>query len=305
MLLYSLLHLTGYDLIIEDIKNFRLLGSKTPCNPENFQVPGVETTTGPLGQGLANAVGMAIAEKVLSERFNKKDCHLIDHNTYVFLGDGCLMEGISHEVSSLAGTLKLGKLIAFWDDNSISIDGNVEGWFTENVVKRYEAYGWNVIGNVNGHDFNVLNKAIALAHEKNDKPTLICCKTTIGKGSPNKSGSHGIHGSPLGIDEIEETRKALGWNFPPFELPESVYQDWNHSKEGEAQEQLWKSKLDYYKSNYQEDYCELTRRINSKLPQSLPSDIDNYIVDLLEKKPSVATRKSSQMALEVFLQKFA
>ncbi len=300
MLLYSLLHLTGYGLSIDDIKNFRQLHSRTPGHPEYGYAPGIETTTGPLGQGLANAVGMALAEKVLSESFNKDDCQLIDHKTYVFLGDGCLMEGVSHEVSSLAGTLKLGKLIAFWDDNSISIDGDVKGWFSEDVVGRYEAYGWNVIRGVDGHDFDALDSAIAAAHKETQRPTLICCKTVIGEGSPNKAGSHSVHGAPLGDDEIAKTRAALNWPYAPFEVPESVYEDWDHTLKGEKDESQWQQKLNDYKSQHPEDYKTLTRRLDKALPADLPAKVKSYINTLFEDKPSVATRKASQMALEVF-----
>ena len=243
MLLYSLLHLTGYDLSIDDIKNFRQLHSRTAGHPEYGYAPGIETTTGPLGQGIANAVGMAIAEKVLGAQFNKPDHEIVDHNTFVFLGDGCMMEGISHEVCALAGTLGLGKLVAFYDDNGISIDGEVEGWFTDDTPKRFESYGWEVIPAVDGHDPEALLAAIKQAKSNADKPTLICCKTVIGFGSPNKQGKEECHGAPLGDDEIALTRKELGWNHGPFEVPEEIYKEWDCREKGAAAESEWNALL--------------------------------------------------------------
>ncbi|WP_119343345.1 transketolase [Facilibium subflavum] len=298
MLLYSLLHLSGYGLTIDDLKNFRQLHAKTPGHPEYGYAPGVETTTGPLGQGLANAVGMALAEKVLSSTFNQSDIELIDHYTYVFIGDGCLMEGVSHEVSSLAGTLKLGKLIAFWDDNNISIDGDTSGWFTENVAKRYEAYGWHVIQNVDGHDTVQVDQAIAKARALTDKPTLICCKTKIGFGSPNKVGTHGVHGAPLGDDEIAKTREALNWPYKPFEISKEIYQAWDHCQKGQADEQSWLYKWQAYQEAYPQKAKELLRRLDNKRPQDFNEVIEKYLQSLLQDKPKVATRKASQMALE-------
>lgn len=298
MLLYSLLHLTGYELSIEDLKNFRQLHSKTPGHPEYGYAPGIETTTGPLGQGLANAVGMALAQKLLADTYNKPEHEIINHYTYVFLGDGCLMEGISHEVSSLAGTLKLGKLIAFWDDNSISIDGDVKGWFTEDVAKRYEAYGWQVISHVDGHNFAAIDVAIHKAQQESSKPTLICCKTRIGQGSPNKAGSHSVHGAPLGEDEIANTRKALDWNYPSFEIPKDIYADWCAIDKGVASEKDWREKFEAYQQVYPVQYAELNSRLNKALPQHFKEHLEDYFTKLLADKPTVATRKASQMALE-------
>ena len=298
MLLYALLHLSGYNLSINDLKNFRQLRSKTPGHPEYGQTDGVETTTGPLGQGLANGVGMALAEKMLAQQFNKPDLTIIDHFTYVFVGDGCLMEGISHEVSSLAGTLKLGKLIIFWDDNNISIDGKVKGWFNEDVANRYKSYNWQVIEKVNGHDFISIHNAITNAKTNKNKPTLICCKTNIGQGSPNKVGTNVIHGSPLGECEIQETRKKLAWNFKPFEIPSDIYQQWNMTEKGKQCEKLWQKKIDQYQTKYPTDYEKLKRRLAQKIPQEFNKNIDTYMKELLAKKPTVATRKSSQMILE-------
>ncbi|MFZ9035243.1 MAG: transketolase [Francisellaceae bacterium] len=299
MLLYSLLHLSGYDLSIDDLKQFRQLHSKTPGHPEYGYAPGIETTTGPLGQGVANAVGMAIAAKLMAERFNKPGFKLFDHYTYVFLGDGCLMEGISHEVSSLAGTLGLGNLIAFWDDNSISIDGDVKGWFSEDVAARYEAYGWQVIRHVNGHDFDSIDQAIATARDHHDKPTLICCKTEIGHGSPHKAGSHGVHGAPLGEKEVEATREALNWPYASFEIPDEIYSAWDHKAKGSEQEQDWNELFTDYKKTYPEDYAELIRRIERRLPEGLDQVMGQYFEALNVDKPVVASRKASQMALEV------
>jgi transketolase len=295
MLLYSLLHLSGYKLTIKDIKNFRQLHSLTPGHPECDITPGVETTTGPLGQGLANAVGMAIAEKSLSSEFNKPGLELINHHTYVFAGDGCLMEGISHEACSLAGTLGLSKLILIYDMNNISIDGDTSLAFTENIKKRFESYGWNVIDKVNGHDFNSIEKSISQAKKEKLKPTIICMKTTIGYGSPNKQGTSGIHGAPLGKDEIELTRKNLNWTHPPFEIPKSIYKEWDYKDKGRLLESAWNKKLGIYKSKYPKLHSELQRRLKNKLP----AQVDKNIYKLIENNSkSMATRKSSQVVLE-------
>ncbi len=297
MLLYSLLHLSGYDLSIEDIKDFRQLGSKTPGHPECDVTPGVETTTGPLGQGIANAVGMAMAEKILASKFNKSSLNLIDHYTYVFCGDGCLMEGISHEVCSLAGTHELGKLIVLYDDNEISIDGRVEGWFTDDTPARFESYGWNVISDVNGHDFKSIDSAIKKA-KKSSKPSIICCKTEIGKGSPNKAGSSDAHGAALGEDEILLTRKNLNWIHDPFVIPEEIYEAWNHIEAGIKEEDTWLRQLDSYRERYPNEAKELDRLIQG----SLPTDIEKTILNLIEKFESdasdYATRKCSGICLD-------
>ena len=277
MLIYSLLHLTGYDLSIDDLRNFRQLHSKTAGHPEYGYAPGVETTTGPLGQGLANAVGMALAEKVLAGQFNREGHAVVDHRTWVFLGDGCLMEGISHEVCSLAGTLGLGKLVAFYDDNGISIDGEVEGWFTDDTPKRFESYGWQVIPNVDGHDADAINKAIDIAKADTDKPTLICCRTIIGKGSPGKQGTESCHGAPLGADEIQATREALGWQHAPFEIPSEIYAAWDAKAKGAEAEQSWKETLAKYAQAHPALAEELTRRMSGALPANFETDIDNYI----------------------------
>ena len=295
MLLYSLLHLSGYKLTIKDIKNFRQLHSLTPGHPECDITPGVETTTGPLGQGLANAVGMAIAEKSLSSEFNKPGLELINHHTYVFAGDGCLMEGISHEACSLAGTLGLSKLILIYDMNNISIDGDTSLAFTENIKKRFESYGWNVIDKVNGHDFNSIEKSISQAKKEKLKPTIICMKTTIGYGSPNKQGTSGIHGAPLGKDEIELTRKNLNWTHPPFEIPKSIYKEWDYKDKGRLLESAWNKKLGIYKGKYPKLHSELQRRLKNKLP----AQVNKNIYKLIENNSkSMATRKSSQVVLE-------
>lgn len=299
MLLYSLLHLSGYNLSVDDLRKFRKLDSQTPGHPEYGHTDGVETTTGPLGQGLANGIGMALSEKILGQQFNKLDITIIDHFTYVFVGDGCLMEGISHEVSSLAGTLKLHKLIVFWDDNNISIDGNVKKWFDEDVALRYKSYGWQVIEAVDGHDFTAIDNAIAQARDDNERPTLICCKTNIGQGSPNKIGSHGVHGSPLGRTEVQATRAALSWNYQPFEIPDDIYKQWNMIEEGRAAEQNWKTIYDEYRHKYPGDYRKLERRLNRVLHPNFDSEIESYIEVLLRDKPTLATRKSSQMAIEL------
>lgn len=299
MLIYSLLHLTGYDLSIDDLRNFRQLHSKTAGHPEYGYAPGVETTTGPLGQGLANAVGMALAEKVLAGQFNREGHAVVDHRTWVFLGDGCLMEGISHEVCSLAGTLGLGKLVAFYDDNGISIDGEVEGWFTDDTPKRFESYGWQVIPNVDGHDADAINKAIDIAKADTDKPTLICCRTIIGKGSPGKQGTESCHGAPLGADEIQATREALGWQHAPFEIPSEIYAAWDAKVKGAEAEQSWKETLAKYAQAHPALAEELTRRMSGALPANFETDIDNYIALCAETAADVASRKASQQTLNV------
>jgi len=299
MLIYSLLHLTGYDLSIEDLKNFRQLHSKTPGHPEYGYAPGIETTTGPLGQGITNAVGMAIAEKSLAAQFNKEGHHIVDHNTYAFLGDGCLMEGVSHEACSLAGTLGLGKLVAFWDDNGISIDGEVEGWFTDDTPKRFESYGWQVIS-VDGHNPEEIKAAIVSAKAETNKPTLICCKTIIGFGSPAKQGTHDCHGAPLGHDEIAATRKALGWEHGPFEIPADVYAGWDNKEQGKAAEQSWDEKFAAYAAAYPELASEYKRRVNNELPAEWEAKSSAYIADLQENQANIATRKASQNCIEAF-----
>ena len=300
MLIYSLLHLTGYDLSIDDLKNFRQLHSKTPGHPEYGYTPGVETTTGPLGQGITNAVGMAIAEKALAAQFNEKGHNIVDHHTYVFMGDGCLMEGISHEACSLAGTLGLGKLIAFWDDNGISIDGEVEGWFTDDTPKRFEAYGWHVIPDVDGHDPEAIQKAIDLAKDMSSKPTLICCKTTIGFGSPNKAGSHACHGAPLGEEEINLTKAALGWDHGPFEVPKDVYQGWDAKDKGAKAEAEWNEKFAAYKAEFPEQAAEFERRMKGDLPADWAKTSAEYIAAVNADAKSPATRQASLAAIEAF-----
>ena len=300
MLIYSLLHLTGYDLSIDDLKNFRQLHSKTPGHPEYGYTPGVETTTGPLGQGIANAVGFAIAEKVLGAQFNREGHTIVDHNTYVFLGDGCMMEGISHEVCSLAGTLGLGKLIAFYDDNGISIDGEVEGWFTDDTPKRFEAYGWQVIRNVDGHDAEEIKMAIETARKTTDQPTLICCKTTIGFGSPNKQGKEECHGAPLGNDEIALTRAALGWNHGPFEIPADIYAEWDAKEAGAAAEAAWNEKFAAYAAAHPELASEFKRRMAGELPGDFAEKASAYIQEVAAKGETIASRKASQNALNAF-----
>ncbi|MBU3540708.1 transketolase [Polynucleobacter sp. UB-Tiil-W10] len=297
MLLYSLLHLSGYDLPIEELKNFRQLHSKTPGHPEYGITPGVETTTGPLGQGISNAVGMALAEKLLAEEFNRPGLNVIDHYTYVFLGDGCLMEGISHEVCSLAGTLKLNKLIALWDDNGISIDGKVVSWFNEDTPKRFEAYGWNVIRDVDGHDAEAVSAAITKA-KKSDKPTLICCKTAIGQGSPNMAGSDKVHGSPLGATEIAATRVALNWPYAPFEIPKDIYAAWDFKKRGQTAEHEWNKEFQKYKTKYPELASELQRRMEGELSKDFSSTLNAYLKTCQTKAETIATRKASQNAIE-------
>ncbi len=297
MLQYALLHLTGYDLTMEDIKNFRQFGSKTPGHPEVHLTPGIDTTTGPLGQGISNGVGMALAEKLLAEEFNKPGFDIVDHYTYVFLGDGCLMEGVSHESCSLAGTWKLNKLIALYDDNSISIDGDVKGWFTDNTPERFEAYGWNVIRDVDGHNVAAVDAAIVAA-QKSDKPTLICCKTVIGKGSPNKAGLSKAHGAPLGDEEIAATRKAIGWDYPPFEIPEDVYAAWDARKSGNALESAWNDLFAKYSEKYPKEASELVRRISGQLPADFDEVVRNYIADCNARKEKLATRAASQHAID-------
>jgi transketolase len=298
MLLYAVLHLSGYDLSMEELKNFRQLHSKTPGHPEFGYTPGVETTTGPLGQGLANAVGMALAEKMLATQFNRDGHDIIDHHSYVFLGDGCLMEGISHEVCSLAGTLGLGKLIALYDDNNISIDGEVDGWFTDNTPQRFESYGWHVIKTVDGHDAAAVDAAIKEAKNNTKQPTLICCQTTIGAGAPNKAGSHETHGAPLGDDEIAATRKALDWPFAPFEIPDDIYQDWNAEHKGQQLEQNWQQNWSAYQKAHPELAADLSRRMNNELPADFDSKMDAYLRQVNKDAPDMATRKASKLALE-------
>ncbi|ELR65956.1 Transketolase [Photobacterium marinum] len=300
MLIYSLLHLTGYELSIDDLKNFRQLHSKTPGHPEYGYAPGVETTTGPLGQGITNAVGMAIAEKAMADQFNREGHDIVDHFTYAFLGDGCMMEGISHEACSLAGTLGLGKLVAFWDDNGISIDGEVEGWFSDDTPKRFEAYGWHVIPAVDGHDPEAINAAIEAAKAETGKPTLICCKTIIGFGSPNKAGSHDCHGAPLGAEEIAAAREFLGWNHGPFEIPANVAAEWDAKEAGAAKEAAWDEKFAAYAAAHPELAAEFKRRTSGELPAEWEEKANAIIADLQANPANIASRKASQNALEAF-----
>jgi transketolase len=300
MLLYSLLHLTGYDLSIDDIKAFRQLHSKTPGHPEYGETPGAETTTGPLGQGIANAVGMALAEKVLADRFNRGGHEIVDHRTWVFLGDGCLMEGVSHEACSLAGTLGLGKLTAFWDDNGISIDGEVEGWFTDDTPARFEAYGWQVIRGVNGHDPVEIQQAIDTAKAETDRPTLICARTVIGFGAPNKQGTESVHGAPLGAEEIAAAREHLGWPHAPFEIPSEIYAAWDARGAGEAAESAWRSKFDAYREDFAGLAEEFDRRMKGELPADWSAETRRLVDELQAAGGDVATRKSSQIALNAF-----
>ncbi len=302
MLIYSLLHLTGYDLSMDDIKQFRQLHSKTPGHPEVGITPGVETTTGPLGQGLANAVGMAIAERELARTFNREGMPIVDHYTYVFAGDGCMMEGISHEVCSLAGTLGLGKLIVFYDDNGISIDGKVEGWFRDNTPMRFASYGWNVIPNVDGHDPAQINAAILEAKEQSDKPTLICCKTVIGKGSPNMAGTDKVHGSALGDKEVAATREAIGWKHAPFEIPQDIYDAWDATQKGAALEAQWQAVFAAYEKAEPALAAEFKRRMQGELPANFSATGEALIAKSVEKAETVATRKASQFAIEAFAQ---
>ncbi len=297
MLLYSLLHLTGYDVSIDDLKNFRQLHSKTPGHPEVGYTPGIETTTGPLGQGITNAVGLALAEKILAAEFNQPGHDIVDHHTYVFLGDGCLMEGVSHEACSLAGTLGLGKLIAFYDDNGISIDGHVEGWFTDDTPKRFEAYGWQVIPNVDGHNATAIEAALLQAKAEGNKPTLICCKTKIGMGSPNKADSHDVHGAPLGDAEIAATRAAIGWNHAPFEIPADVYAAWDGKAKGQTAEGQWNERFAAYAAAFPAQAAEFQRRMAGKLPANWQQVVDAYIADTAAKAENIATRKASQNAI--------
>ncbi|MBC3206882.1 transketolase [Pseudomonas sp. SWRI111] len=299
MLIYSLLHLTGYDLSIDDLKQFRQLHSRTPGHPEFGYTPGVETTTGPLGQGLANAVGFALAEKVMGAQFNRPGHNIVDHHTYVFLGDGCMMEGISHEVASLAGTLGLGKLIAFYDDNGISIDGEVEGWFTDDTPKRFEAYNWQVIRNVDGHDPEEIKTAIETAR-KSAQPTLICCKTTIGFGSPNKQGKEDCHGAPLGDAEIALTRQALNWNHGPFEIPAEIYAEWDAKDKGRAAEAEWDQRFAAYSAAFPTEANELIRRLSGELPADFSEKASAYIAEVAAKGETIASRKASQNTLNAF-----
>ncbi|MXP51199.1 transketolase [Pantoea sp. SoEX] len=299
MLIYSLLHLTGYDLPISEIKNFRQLNSKTPGHPEYQHTMGIETTTGPLGQGLANAVGFALAEKTLSAQFNRSDCNIVDHNTYVFVGDGCMMEGISHEVCSLAGTLKLGKLIVFYDDNDISIDGKTKYWFTDNTAKRFESYNWHVIKEIDGHDHHSITQAIEQAKNIHNKPSLLICKTIIGYGSPNKQGTHDVHGSPLGENEVILTRKFLKWKYPQFVIPAEIYNEWDAKVSGQNLEKKWNEKLKYYEKKYPKLAVEFKRRINKILPDNWDTITKKFIKILQENPENVAGRKSSQNTIEV------
>ncbi len=300
MLIYSLLHLSGYELSIDDLKNFRQLHSKTPGHPEYGYAPGIETTTGPLGQGITNAVGMAIAEKALAAQFNKPGHDIVDHFTYVFMGDGCLMEGISHEACSLAGTLGLGKLIAFWDDNGISIDGHVEDWFSDDTPKRFEAYGWHVIPAVDGHDADAINAAIEAAKAETSRPTLICTKTIIGFGSPNKAGSHDCHGAPLGNDEIKAAREFLGWEHAPFEIPADIYAAWDAKQAGASKEAAWDEKFAAYAKAYPAEAAEYKRRVAGELPANWEAATSEIIANLQANPANIASRKASQNALEAF-----
>ncbi|WP_413737655.1 transketolase [Sodalis sp. RH21] len=300
MLLYSLLHLTGYNLPISELKNFRQLHSKTPGHPEYGYTDGVETTTGPLGQGIANAVGIAIAERTLAAQFNRPGHDIVDHHTYVFLGDGCMMEGISHEVCSLAGTMKLGKLVAFYDDNGISIDGHVEGWFSDDTAGRFEAYGWHVVRHVDGHDSEAIKAAIEEARTVTDRPSLLLCKTVIAFGSPNKAGTHGAHGAPLGNDEIAATRLQLGWNEPPFVIPQEVYDGWDAKRAGAEREAAWNEKFAAYEHAFPELAAEFKRRTTGKLPDGWQQQSQAYIEKLQANPANIASRKASQNALEAY-----
>jgi transketolase len=300
MLIYSLLHLSGYDLSMDELKRFRQLHSKTPGHPEYGYAPGIETTTGPLGQGITNAVGMALAEKVLAGQFNRDEHHIIDHYTYVFLGDGCLMEGISHEACSLAGTLGLGKLVGFYDDNGISIDGHVEGWFTDDTPKRFEAYGWHVVRDVDGHDPDAIRKAIQEARSVNDKPSMICCKTVIGYGAPNLCGSHDCHGAPLGDEEIAAARENLGWKYDPFVIPDEIYSGWNARDKGAKAEQGWNEKFAAYQAAYPDLAAELERRLAGELPKDWTQKAADFISTVNAKGETIASRKASQNTLNGF-----
>jgi transketolase len=299
MLHYSLLHLTGYDLSMDELRNFRQLHSKTPGHPEVDVTPGIETTTGPLGQGITNAVGMALAEKLLAAEFNRPGFDVVDHHTYVLLGDGCLMEGISHEACSLAGTLRLSKLIALYDDNGISIDGHVEGWFQDDTPKRFEAYGWNVIRSVDGHDVNAVDAAIKQA-QKSDKPTMICCKTVIGKGSPNMAGTHNVHGAALGDKEIAATREAMGWSDAPFVVADDVYAAWDAKAKGAKSQADWNALLKSYGEKFPQQAAELVRRMKGELPGNFDKVVTDYIAACDDKKETIATRKASQNAIQAY-----
>jgi transketolase len=300
MLIYALLHLTGYDLPMEELKRFRQLHSKTAGHPEYGITPGVETTTGPLGQGITNAVGMALAEKMLAAEFNRPGHEIVDHHTYVFLGDGCLMEGISHEACSLAGTWGLGKLICFYDDNGISIDGHVTGWFTDDTPKRFEAYGWQVIPNINGHDPEAIQAAIQLAKADTERPTMICCKTVIGMGSPGKAGTHDVHGAALGEAEVAATRPHIGWHFGPFEIPQEVYEAWDARKKGAQWESAWNQKFDHYARAHPELAAEFRRRMAGTLPASWADTVKNTLARFNDKAETIATRKASQNCIEAY-----
>ncbi|AIA69755.1 transketolase [Pectobacterium atrosepticum] len=300
MLIYSLLHLSGYDLPIKELKNFRQMHSKTPGHPEYGYTAGVETTTGPLGQGVANAVGMAIAERTLAAQFNRPGHEIVNHHTYTFLGDGCMMEGISHEVCSLAGTMKLGKLTAFYDDNGISIDGHVEGWFTDDTAARFEAYGWHVVRGVDGHDADAIKRAIGEAQLVTDKPSLLMCKTVIGFGSPNKAGTHDSHGAPLGEAEVAASREQLGWTHAPFDIPADIYAAWDAKPAGQRKEAAWDEAFAAYASAYPELAAEFTRRTGGELPTSWQADAQKFIEDLQANPAKIASRKASQNALEAY-----
>ncbi|QQU56055.1 transketolase [Serratia liquefaciens] len=300
MLIYSLLHLTGYDLPMSELENFRQLHSKTPGHPEYGYTPGVETTTGPLGQGIANAVGFAIAERTLAAQFNRPGHDVVDHHTYAFMGDGCMMEGISHEVCSLAGTLKLGKLTAFYDDNGISIDGHVEGWFTDNTAERFEAYGWHVVRHVDGHNPDAIKAAIEEARKVTDKPSLLMCKTVIGFGSPNKAGTHDVHGAALGAAEVAATREALGWKYAAFEIPQDIYAQWDAKEAGKAKEAAWNDKFAAYAKVFPELAAEFKRRMNGELPANWKADAKAFVEQLQANPANIASRKASQNALEAF-----
>ncbi|EMX8468047.1 transketolase [Serratia marcescens] len=300
MLIYSLLHLTGYDLPMRELENFRQLHSKTPGHPEYGYTPGVETTTGPLGQGIANAVGFAIAERTLAAQFNRPGHDIVDHHTYAFMGDGCMMEGISHEVCSLAGTLKLGKLTAFYDDNGISIDGHVDGWFTDDTALRFEAYGWHVVRNVDGHNPDAIKAAIEEARKVTDKPSLLMCKTVIGFGSPNKAGTHDVHGAALGAAEVAATREALGWKYAAFEIPQDIYAQWDAKEAGQAKEAAWNDKFAAYARAFPELATEFKRRMNGELPADWKADAKAFVEKLQANPANIASRKASQNALEAF-----
>ncbi|WP_337048615.1 transketolase [Serratia fonticola] len=300
MLIYSLLHLTGYDLPMSELENFRQLHSKTPGHPEYGYTPGVETTTGPLGQGIANAIGFAIAERTLAAQFNRPGHEIVDHHTYAFMGDGCMMEGISHEVCSLAGTMKLGKLTAFYDDNGISIDGHVEGWFTDDTAKRFEAYGWHVVRGVDGHNSDSIKAAIEEAHKVTDKPSLLMCKTVIGFGSPHKAGTHDSHGAPLGAAEVAATREALGWKYAAFEIPQDIYAQWDAKEAGKAKEAAWNEKFAAYAKAFPELAAEFKRRTSGELPANWKAEAKKFVEQLQANPANIASRKASQNSLEAF-----